>query len=153
LRFLKQVDDHWVFRLGTGEKLLLCHLLNLYPQIPPGRQPLSKSRAVPEPAASQQMLDEALAESRGENKKRVEVFLADKHRFARRKNGWWFRLNAAEIEWLLCVLNDIRVGSWVSLGSPERLLNDLNEETAPRYAAMELAGSFQVCLLEAVGEG
>jgi hypothetical protein len=53
----------------------------------------------------------------------------------------------------LQVLNDVRVGSWIALGSPdteqgEKIL--LTEETAPRVRSMEVAGAFEAVLLEAL---
>ena len=51
------------------------------------------------------------------------------------------------MDWVLQVLNDVRVGSWVLLGSPEELAMDLNEKTAPHFRAMEMAGYFQAQFL------
>ena len=54
-------------------------------------------------------------------------------RFTWRKTGCRLSLSQADLEWLLQILNDIRVGSWVILGSPEEKLevNLLNERNAP----------------------
>jgi hypothetical protein len=49
------------------------------------------------------------------------------------------------------VLNDVRVGSWVILGSPDKKPAELNATTAPHFLAMEMAGYFQMQLLEALG--
>jgi len=49
---------------------------------------------------------------------------------------------------LLQVLNDVRIGSWIELGSPERPLEALGAKTAPAVWAMEMAGAFQMSLLE-----
>ena len=43
---------------------------------------------------------------------------------------------------------DIRIGSWIHLGSPETPLKALNAQTAPDRWAMEMAGSFQMLFLE-----
>jgi hypothetical protein len=139
-----------VFHLEKREKQLLIEVLKLYPRIPPAHQPLSKSRCVPDPDASQTLLDEALAEQRQENKKQLEALLAAPYRFRETQAGCHLSLSASELEWILQILNDIRVGSWVRLGSPEKKIKELNERTAPDIWAMELAGSFQMQLLEAV---
>jgi len=63
-----------------------------------------------------------------------------------------FSRTIAEIEWLLQILNDVRVGSWLSLGSPdeELELSLLNAKTAPHFWTMQLAGEFEMRLLKAL---
>ncbi|HVY70208.1 MAG TPA: hypothetical protein VHH73_09790, partial [Verrucomicrobiae bacterium] len=60
--------------------------------------------------------------------------------------------NAEELEWLLQILNDIRVGSWVRLGAPD--LDMVKPEVTPdnlRYAwALDVSGCFQAALLRAI---
>ena len=68
------------------------------------------------PEANQQLLDEALAEQRAENKKQVQALLADPRRFEHTETGARLSLSPAEVEWLLQVLNDIRVGKLGSAG-------------------------------------
>jgi hypothetical protein len=51
------------------------------------------------------------------------------------------------------VLNDVRVGSWVLLGSPEEMAVDLTETNAHLFRAMEMAGYFQAQFLQALGGG
>jgi len=56
------------------------------------------------------------------------------------------------MEWLLQVLNDIRVGSWLILGEPDEKQGKpiaLNDDNARYYAAMEFCGLFQMMLLDA----
>ena len=143
-----RTDDKLVLQLGGRERNLFFELLNLYPCIP--EVPRLKS-AAQMPDSSERLLDEALAEQRNENKKQVQAFLADSRRFEKTAAGWRFSLSTVELEWLLQILNDVRVGSWIRLGSPEEKLemNLLNEKTAPHFWAMEMAGHFQMGLLEA----
>jgi len=57
------------------------------------------------------------------------------------------------LEWLLQVLNDIKVGSWVQLGCPElekAAPVNLTRPNARSLQAMHLSGEFQAALLEAV---
>ena len=112
---------------------------------------LSKSGRLPDREANQRLLDEALAEQRAENKKQLQALLADPRRFEHTETGARLSLSPAEVEWLLQVLNDIRVGSWVILGSPEEKPAELNAANAPHFLAMEMAGYFQMQLLEALG--
>jgi hypothetical protein len=62
-------------------------------------------------------------------------------------------LERADTEWLPQVLNDIRVGHWLRLGSPEPGdLNPLNLglKHLPIWLAMEMSGSFQMSILAAL---
>jgi len=127
-------------------------MLRLYPVIPSAHQRLSKKPGAPD--ESQRLLDEALAEQRKENKKQVEALLADTKRYTETDKGLELNLTATEIEWMLQVLNDVRVGNWILLGSPEehpRLASDA--EMAPRVAAMEIAGGLQMLFLDAIQHG
>jgi len=144
-----------VFHLGKRDKQFFLEVLKLYPRMPSAHQRLSKTAPVPDEKSNQhqQLLDEALAEQRAENKKLLDELLADSDRFKETETGARLSLLAGDVEWLLQVLNDIRVGSWVRLGSPEPKLEfaELNHLTAPDYWAMELSGYFQVHLLRALG--
>ena len=151
MKLIRTAKTQLLFHLGHWEAHLLLEVLNLYPCLPPAHQKLSKEGRLPEPEAYQQLLDEALAEHRAENKKQLHALLADRRRFAPTENGGRLSLPPAEVEWVLQVLNDIRVGSWVLLGSPDQKVVQLNQKTAPHYRAMEMAGYFQAQLLEALG--
>jgi len=53
----------------------------------------------------------------------------------------------------LQALNDVRVGSWIALGSPdleERPQLAINEKTARHIWTMELAGEFEMFFLSTV---
>jgi hypothetical protein len=153
VKLIQATKSRLVFQLGQREKLLLLQVLNLYPRVPSAHQKLSKAGRLPEPEANQQLLDEALSEQRAQNKKQVRALLADPRRFAPTETGARLSLSPAEVEWVLQVLNDIRVGSWVLLGSPEQRAVKLTEKTVPDFAAMETAGYFQMQLLEALQRG
>jgi hypothetical protein len=152
VRLIKASNDKLLFHLGKREKHLLVEVLKLYPRIPSGHQSLSKSPKTRDREANQRLLDEALAEQRAECKKHLRAFLEDPRRFEEDQTGCRLSLCNSEPEWLLQVLNDIRVGSWLSLGSPEPPIEikALNERTAPDFWAMEMAGHFQMQLLAAL---
>ena len=153
MRLLRTTKDKYLFYLSNRDKELFLKILSLYPRVPVAHQHLSKTGAVPQQDEAQRLLDEALAEQRNEHKHRLQTFLAGTDRFEPLGNGWRFSLSPGDLEWLLQILNDVRVGSWISLGSPEPKLelDALNEKTARDFWAMEMAGAFQVVLLEAVG--
>jgi len=138
------------YHLRRPERSLLLTVLERYPLIPPAHQRLSRSMASEPLEHGQQLLDEALAEQRRENRDRVKTFLQDPERFRETETGWQLILSPADREWLLQVLNDVRVGSWIKLGSPEaddaEIYHDF--ELAPDAWIMEMAGRFQLVLLE-----
>jgi len=146
VKLIARAKDQLEFQLPAREKELLLNVLRLYPRIPNRYQPLSRAATAEE--SSQRLLDEALAETRLENKKALQALLKDPKRLSQHLGTWRLTLSPGELEWLLQVLNDIRVGSWIQLGSPEVPLRVLNAETAPDVWAMEMAGSFQMRFLE-----
>jgi hypothetical protein len=152
---ITRTDRQFVLQLSQREKQLLFEILKLYPRVPPGHSHLSKTAQGQEATANQQLLEEALAERRTENRRQLQAVLGNPRRCKEHKTGWRLSLSAGEVEWLLQVLNDIRVGSWVILGSPGQIheLALLNEETAPHFWAMEISGLFQQQLLEALDGG
>jgi hypothetical protein len=148
VRLLRFENDKYVFRLGKGEKELLAVVLSLYPVVPPAHQAISKSAEIAS-KTNQRLLDEALAEQRSENKKLVTSFLADNKRFHETEISVRMTITPAEMEWLLQVLNDIHVGSWILSGSPDEDAPDPDstEKNARHIGAMELARWFQLDLL------
>jgi hypothetical protein len=148
---IRRAKGTYLFQLGRREKGLLQGVLALYPRIP-NAYPRRKSPGLDE--ASQKLLDDALSEQRAENKKQLHGFLGQSKRFVEHEANWRLSLSVAEVEWLLQILNDVRIGSWVVLGSPEVRLEVINEKTAPHIWAMEMAGSFQMAFLAATeGKG
>jgi len=150
VKLLKKHRDAFTFDLPAREKLLLLAVLDRYPAVPATHQFLGASTAGT--AAEQRLLDEALADQRRENKRHLKALLKNERRMKPAGTGFHWVLTAADIEWLLQVLNDIRVGSWIHLGSPEKDLRsiELSEDTVTDATSMELAGFFQAALLEAL---
>jgi len=153
VKFLRLQNDRYIFHLGKPESELFTLILRLYPVIPPAHQPLSKSNE-PVNEAHQRLLDEALAEQRRENKTLVESFLTDAQRFQVTDAAAHMTVTAGEMEFLLQVLNDVRVGSWLLLGSPtaEPLEIAPTNPNAPHLWAMELAAMFQMNLIRTLNK-
>ena len=150
MKFLRTANDRYFFQFDHGdEKAMFEFLLRLYPVIPSAHQALSKTSANLD--EHQRLLDEALAEQRKENKQHVEKLLKDTGRFKETETGVEMNLSAGEIEWLLQVLNDVRVGNWILLGSPEEHPRfDPDADDAPNVIALGLASNFQMDLLTAI---
>jgi hypothetical protein len=74
-------------------------------------------------------------------------------RFQESDRGFTFTLSATEMDWMLQVLNDVRVGSWVQLGEPDGKAPppaELTEQTMQLAWAIEMAGLFEHELLQAL---
>jgi hypothetical protein len=150
VKLVRSTKTRLIFDLGQREEQMLRRLLMLYPCVPPAHHVLSKAGRLPSAAANQQLLDEALAEQRTQNKNQLQTLLSDPRRLEHTDSGARLSLSHAEAEWFMQVLNDIRVGSWILLGSPEGRLTELSPAKAPHFLAMERAGYFQMQLLEAL---
>ena len=150
MKLVRATGTQFVFELGQREERSLPQILKLYPCVPSAHHVLSKSGRIPDGQGNQQLLDDALAEQRVEHKKQVQALLADSRRFEHRERGARLSISRAEVEWLMQVLNDVRVGSWVILGSPDGKPAGVTTANAPHFLAMEMAGYFQMQLLQAL---
>lgn len=142
-----------IFQLSGRERNALIQLLQAYPVVPPAHQVISMELKEPRVAEYQRLLDEALAEQRAANKRHLQSWLAAPERFQKTRPGHLLTLARGDCEWLLQVLNDIRVGHWLLLGSPEsgKLAPlRLDPRLLPTWLAMEMSGYFQMNILEAL---
>ena len=143
-----RVSERFQCHIGKGEWALLTEILKLYPCITTSRH----SGPAGGPDSSQNLLEEYLSEQRLENKQRLRAFLASRGQFEMTDKAWHFSVSIAELEWLLQILNDVRVGSWMLLGSPDKELEweSLEQPTARHFWAMEAAGHFEMQILFAL---
>jgi hypothetical protein len=152
VKLLRADKQGLVFQLGRREKRMLLETLSLYPLVPAAHHRLSRNGQGAAADENQRLLDEALAEQRAENRRRIQAMLNAPHRFREAQAGFELTLAPAEVEWLLQVLNDVRVGSWLALGEPEPDETPaLTEQNAKYVLAMELCGLFESVLLSALG--
>jgi hypothetical protein len=155
VKLRKTGQGQFVFQLGRREKHLLVEVLKFYPLIPASHGYGGPAKGTAE-EPSYKLIEEALAEQRQENKRQLKALLENPARFTERDGGWQFSMNQCELEWLLQVLNDIRVGSWLMLGSPDSQKPrrvELSGQNAPYFWAMELCGHFESVLLHALSSG
>jgi hypothetical protein len=152
VRLLRADPQGFVFRVTEREKDALRDVLKLYPCVPPAHHRLRRTSKPGSADECQRLLDQALAEQRARNQRRVRALLDAPGTFRPLLPGWQFALRRSACEWLMQVLNDVRVGSWIALGSPEELPRSLSGDAAVarRVYAMELAGLFQMELLHAL---
>ena len=152
MKLIRGDKDRFVFAMGKREKSLLFQILHLYPLVPPAHHQLSKFADGQRDAENQRLLEEALAEQRRGNRRQVLAMLNEPTRFRETDTGIQFTLTASQVEWLLQVFNDVRVGSWLALGEPDELqIPEVNQTNAPYVLAMESAGYFESALLDALG--
>jgi hypothetical protein len=142
----------FVFHVSQREKELLLATLRLFPLLEANYHQLSRNPKTTG-KADQEWLEEAMEQQRQDHKKRIGQFFSNDRRYFKESQGELrFTLTGEQMEWLLRVLNEIRVGSWVRLGRPEmekaRKIN-LTGAQARLFSAMELSGYFQSALLEA----
>jgi hypothetical protein len=153
VKLIRTRREKFVFDISLPEKRLLFEVLQLYPLIPSTQHRLSKTAKAAERDENQRLLEESLAAQRDVNRKNVRAMLNQPGHFQTTASGGQLTLSGPEIEWLLQVLNDVRVGSWVALGSPDPeqgKKTTFDEKTVPRFRMMELAGAFEMVFLDAL---
>ena len=154
MKLIQRDGESFLFHISKREKGLLFEVLKLYPLIPIAHHRFSQTAAAPGVMESQRLLEGALAERTKENKRQLLALLNHEAGLEETDDAraHRFKLSAPQVEWLLQVLNDIRVGSWLILGEPDEKKGkpiELNDENARYYAAMEFCGLFQMTLLDA----
>jgi hypothetical protein len=152
VKLLERNEAGYVFVIGKRERELLAALLARYPVLSANHFGARGQKQMTAASEHQDLLAEALAEQQRENRRSLEEMLHQPGRFKENELGFMLTLSHAELEWLLQVLNDIRVGSWVQLGEPDgtaRQLPELSEENVQLAWAVEMAGLFEHSLLEA----
>ncbi len=153
MKLIRTKREKLVFEISLSEKRLLCEVLKLYPLISPTHYRLTKAARTAKHDENQKLLEESLAAQREENRKNVRAMLDEPGRFQAAASGFHLSLSGPEIEWLLQVLNDVRVGSWIALGSPDPEQGKkivFNEKILPHFRTMELAGAFEMVFLDAL---
>jgi len=153
VKLIRSKRNQLVFEISPVEKSLLRETLELYPRVASAHHRLSRESAPAGSEERQRLLEESLATQREENRRNVRALLAEPGRFQPKAEGFLFTLSRPELEWLLQVVNDVRVGSWIALGSPDTEHGDhivLDEKTAPHARSMELAGAFEMVFLDAL---
>jgi hypothetical protein len=150
MKLLQAGPDGLTFQLGEGEKQLLVAILRLYPMIPKSHLPLCRGEPRPE---DQALLDDALAAQRASNKLCLDKLMQAGNRFRKIEDGQRFSLKHSEVETLLQALNDLRVGCWLRLGSPDSLNNIVRNDdrhVEPLVWIMEAAAGFETEILQAL---
>lgn len=157
MKFIGRHEAQLVFELNGREKSLLCALLQLFPLTPVSHPRLEQNTELPaaEAEMNQRLLAEALSSQKAESRNWVKRVLAEPNHFKSAKEGFYFTLQRPEMETLLQVLNDVRIGSWLTLGSPDtekvrKLLVD--PQSILHVHRLEIAGWFEMFFLKSIRE-
>jgi len=156
MHLLKVKDGAYQFHLHERDRVALLAMLRRYPVIPaPYHRVARQPEAAPSPDA-QRLLEESVAERKREHKRYFESLLTTHLRHSERPPGYRLSLDRGQIEALLQVLNDVRVGSWLKLGAPdpdEGREVVLSKRNAFYAVALTESERFEWALLKAVHGG
>lgn len=137
------------FQITLRERFLLLQALHRYPMLPGSHHRISHVQT-PELAEAQKLLDEAIAEQHLTVKTRISELFTDGKCLKPTPHGCILTLTQAQRELLLQCLNDIRVGCWIEIGSPEedqRKAISRTERNVKHLMLMDLCAYFQYGLI------
>lgn len=151
MNFLEANDDKLVFLIEPRGRRVLRKLCLKYPSLEVSYFELCRTMDEEELPDGREVADQSLREEQSEVRKRILKLLADESRFEETEGFLLMRLTMEEVDLLLQVLNDVRIGCWSRAGSPseggEELMRS-DPKLAPLLAAMQLCGFFQGALLD-----
>ncbi len=153
MKLVKSRDADYVFALTIQEKDLMLKLLGYFPQVPAAHHRLSQSADTPATRENQRLLEESLTAHQSKDRAWLAGSFQGAPHFEAVENGFHLKLKRDEMERLLQIFNDVRVGSWLALKSPdlaEKKNLKATRLTAPFIQRMELAGIFEMILLRAL---
>lgn len=148
MRLIRRTNEARVFRLKASELQMLILVLSQFPLRNQDQQ-ISRFGDEEDLKGAQQLLDEVMADRRREARSELEDWLRAAHRFNHTDEGEELLIRHDEVDWLLQILNNVRVGAWQRLGEPEEIADAFRSATAEsiRYlTVMEMAGGFQSAL-------
>ncbi len=143
MKLVQANGKSFIFEFRSRERQLLGAILQLYPMLNPDYHQVSRTASPEEIAETEALLREAMTEQRQKNKRLVAEFLDEKNWPMTEDGRHHLSFSPEKVEWLLQVLNDVRVGSWVKLGKPD---NEHGEkintsiENLPYAGALEFSG-------------
>jgi hypothetical protein len=153
VKFLRATEQERLYAVRPSELQMLLIVLSSFPVLSRS-QSLSKSGDEAELAEAQKLLDEAMSEHWRTMRQELEAWLQAPDRFHQAEQHLEWRVENDRREWLLQIFNNVRVGSWLELGSPDSLEDahrTAGEESVHHVALMEMSGMFLSVLLEEPG--
>lgn len=156
MRIVRIHDDEYRLELHRNEMRLLWYLLQLYPMLPADYHRITRQADAQPLAGAQELLEQSMASREAEQKRYLAEFLGRRDRLHRHGTEFHVRLTADDMERLLQLLNDVRVGSWVRLGcraDPDEGSETADTREALLREAMRVCAWMQMLLLEALHPG
>jgi hypothetical protein len=159
MTLVSRTGTELVFALHDWERVSLAAVLSHYPQSPPGSIEWTRGGLGAADGRDDAFHEELFAGNQETNCVRVRKFITEKLAGPDKDDSSHIvplPLAVEEINWLLQVLNDIRVGGWIKLGRPDEAALKKLEQTRDASAAVGLmgfCGYVQTLLLDAVMEG
>jgi hypothetical protein len=141
-----------VFRFERPEREMFVRILELYP-VQQGSM-----RRIGDDENAQELLEKALQEQRGKLRAEAERLLQSNGELvidAEFNEFWDLTLSEAEVEWILQMLNDVRVGLWAQIGCPNpshdiKVKGEPSDELVRAHVIMQLCATWQAILMQAV---
>lgn len=162
MELVEKTDERIVFRFHPNGKEQLTSILNCFPLPSRWEVTLSKNDSEGEFEEDRKFLEETLDTERQSLQSSLDVFLSSPVSFYDEDGDSFLRLGLDRVEWLLQILNDIRISAWQLLGSPgpeekeelEKLIQEKMPEESMRHAQLflllELAGYYQSVIIESL---
>ncbi|HIG31106.1 MAG TPA: hypothetical protein EYQ50_26205 [Verrucomicrobiales bacterium] len=156
MKLVDQKGNQYFFELSTEERSVLFDIVGLYPLSPSPRYGINRTISDNDGDTNedQALLEEALMDYRMEQRQRIHKLFNQNEssdNWQQTKSGYRLELSRVEVEWLLQVLNDIRVGSWYALGCPEDhkkpSLDESTQSLLPYHWSMDACCYFQMVFL------
>jgi hypothetical protein len=147
LNLLSANEHQVVFGLFAAECELLERTLRLYPVMPASVTLISKTADHDDLEERQELLDELTRESKAENLKLVGDFLRRPRQFESTDGLVKMLVLRKETNWLLEVVNEIRVGIWQKLGDPEEEGIPFESDHMEDWVSMDYCAEIQSKLL------
>jgi hypothetical protein len=156
VKLLNKTGEKFVFELMSEEKELLSKIFGLYPMLDRDKLELSKTIKDEQICQSKKILSDAFKEFQDSNKRFISELFEKSNNFKPSEDYEYYtlELDGEQIERLLQILNDIRVGMWQKLGCPDlENRKDFIRSAEDVFAVyiMDICEYFEYYLLKALG--
>jgi hypothetical protein len=155
MKIIRQQDGQFEMRMEKDEWTALSDLLSQYPLTPAEHHSLnSEDHPDPDLKESDQWLRESVSSHHTERETQLKQWVKSvKPDDSGSDIEYPATFDAERADWLIEILNDLRVGSWLSLDcpSPEEVSEkSWQSKDWPTIWAMEVSGMYQSILLKAL---
>lgn len=136
--------------MSEAEEDLVRDVFSAYPLVANESRELTKSDGHEDLQEDTELLRSSIAEHNQLSRVRLDKWLADPDTFRRIEEQRVLTIKTEDTDWMLQILNDLRIGSWQQLDCPsqEELSQvSLNSETFRPLCTMEFSGILQSILL------